>query len=195
MPIITIDFEASCLPCHGRSFPIEVGIASDAAAARSWLIRPHPDWVEWDWTDEAQALHGLTRRQLDREGLPIDLVVDQLANAVRGHRVIADSYLDNEWLDTLVKAAGVSPPCRIGHVEEVIDRLGATPDDIARAQAALARQPFARHRAGDDARWLASFIAQLERQALTDKPRVDAALFHWPPATGLLQSTGYAAAA
>lgn len=195
MSIITIDFEASCLPCHGRSFPIEVGIASDATRARSWLIRPHPDWVEWDWTDQAQSLHGLTRSQLERDGLPIDLVVDQLAKAVRGYHVIADSYLDGEWLDTLVKAAGVPSPCRIGHVEEVIDRLGATSDDIARALTALEHQSFARHRAGDDARWLASFIAQLEQQALVDEPAMDAPLFHWPPAVGLVQSTGYAAAA
>ena len=55
---MAIDFEASCLPRHGRSFPIEVGIAG-GGIARSWIIRPHAAWAGWDWTAEAEALHGL----------------------------------------------------------------------------------------------------------------------------------------
>nr|MEC6700676.1 hypothetical protein [Sphingobium sp. SJ10-10] len=39
MNYVTIDFEVSCLPHHGRSFPIEVGIA-DSQGSRAWLIRP-----------------------------------------------------------------------------------------------------------------------------------------------------------
>ena len=41
--IIAIDFEASCLPRHGRSYPIEVGVAGDGIE-RSWIIAPSADF-------------------------------------------------------------------------------------------------------------------------------------------------------
>ncbi len=86
---MAIDFEASCLPRHGRSFPIEVGIAG-GGIARSWIIRPHAAWTGWDWTAEAEALHGLSRARIEAEGEPADLVLAQLAAAVAGCRVVAD---------------------------------------------------------------------------------------------------------
>src|SRR3546814_5436437 len=65
LTILTIDFEASCLPRHGLSYPIEVGIAREGKA-RSWLIRPHDDWAGWHWSAEAEALHGLDRDRVER---------------------------------------------------------------------------------------------------------------------------------
>jgi hypothetical protein len=180
MPVMTIDFEASCLPRHGKSFPIEVGIADASGATRAWLIRPHPDWDGWDWTEEAQSLHGLTRDRIEREGLPADLVVGQLADAVQGHRVIADSHLDAGWLDTLCRAAAVPPPFGIGHVEEIVAGLGATDGDVQAVVADLDRWPFRRHRAEEDARWLAGLIAGLSaRCASPGRP-----LFVWPATAG-----------
>ena len=54
LPILAVDFEASCLPRHGRSYPIEVGIANENGTARSWLIRPAVLWEGWTWTEEAR---------------------------------------------------------------------------------------------------------------------------------------------
>ena len=178
MTIITIDFEASCLPYHGRSFPIEVGIASARTPSRSWLIRPHEAWTGWDWTSEAQSLHGIARDQLYRDGLPVDHVMAELAAAVGDARGFADSYLDAQWLGVLASAAGTAPPVEIRHVEEVIDRLGADDADIARAQALANAQSFARHRAGGDAQWLAAFITALEaivadRERAGERPLFD----------------------
>ena len=79
MTVITIDFEASCLPRHGLSYPIEVGIARKGQA-RSWLIRPHDDWAGWHWSAEAEALHGLSRDRVEREGLPVETVLAELAD-------------------------------------------------------------------------------------------------------------------
>lgn len=193
MTIITIDFEASCLPCHGRSFPIEVGIASADGRARSWLIQPHDDWTGWDRTAEAQSLHGLTREQLDRDGLPVDHVIGELTAAVGGRRVIADSYLDATWLGTLADASGTAPPISIGHIEEVIDRLGAGDADIARAQALANARSFLRHRAGGDAQWLAAFITALativeDRQCTMERP-----LFDWAAPCPMRPAIGIAA--
>ncbi|MDI1295309.1 MAG: hypothetical protein PSY12_05405 [bacterium] len=153
MTILTIDFEASCLPRHGRSFPIEVGIAGDDMA-RSWIIRPHADWADWDWTVEAEGLHGLTRDRIEREGQAADAVLAQLAAAVDGRPIVADSMIDQYWLDTLAAAAGVSAPFAIDHVTTILDGQGVGASRIAAAVAfANARHPT-RHRAVSDALWL-----------------------------------------
>ncbi len=157
MSIIAIDFEASCLPRHGRSYPIEVGIAGDGID-RSWLIRPHDSWTGWDWTPEAQALHGLSRAQIERDGLPVQQVLAELDAAVGGRRVVADSLIDQYWLDTLAAAAGFRTPFVIGHASALFDEHRADEPRISAAMAHADILSPARHRAGDDARWLAALI-------------------------------------
>jgi hypothetical protein len=182
MPIIAIDFEASCLPCHGRSYPIEVGICEGAQAARSWLIRPHPDWTGWGWTEEAQRLHGLSLDRLRREGLPAPLVLAELGTALRGRRVVADSELDEYWLHALAKAAQAAPPAQIEHVERVIAELESSDDELVAARNRADQRPFARHRAGGDAAWLAAFIAALRGAAASRESVARRPLFAWPQA-------------
>ena len=165
MAIITIDFEASCLPRHGRSYPIEVGIADTSSKSRSWLIQPHRNWDGWAWTEEAERLHGISYEQLRRDGLPADEVASLLRGALMGHRVIADSSIDTYWLQTLVAATRVSIPAKLDHINDVLDGLGATTQEIIDAQAILARKGFRRHRAGDDARWLFALIEMLTKNS------------------------------
>ncbi|WP_298395372.1 hypothetical protein [Sphingobium sp.] len=161
---MTIDFEASCLPRHGRSFPIEVGIAGDGIA-RSWLIRPHADWADWDWTAEAEALHGLSRERIAQEGQPAFVVLAELTAAATGHRVIADSLIDQYWLDTLAAVAGTTAPFRIEHVASLFDEQGADERRIADAVAYADGQGALRHRAAGDALWLSGVIARLTQTA------------------------------
>lgn len=157
MSIIAIDFEASCLPRHGRSFPIEVGV-SCYLWTRSWIIRPHRDWAGWDWTPEAESLHGLTRERIEREGWPAERVLEELTIVVGRSRVVADSLIDQYWLDTLAQAADMPSPFTIDHVALVMDEAGAGQQTIAGAVAkADARHPT-RHRAADDARWLSAVV-------------------------------------
>lgn len=160
MTILAIDFEASCLPRHGRSYPIEVGIAGDGID-RNWLIRPHESWSGWDWTAEAEALHGLSRAQIEREGAPVEQVLTELGMVVAGRRVVADSLIDQYWLDTLAAAAGFGAPFIIGHAGALFDEQGADEPRISAAIAYADASSPARHRAGDDARWLAALIASI----------------------------------
>ncbi|WCP12708.1 hypothetical protein sphantq_01110 [Sphingobium sp. AntQ-1] len=160
MHIITIDFEASCLPRHGRSFPIEVGIA-DGDRSRSWLIRPHDSWAGWDWTAEAEALHGLNRERIACEGQPAAVVLAELAGATQGRRVVADSLIDQYWLDTLAAAAGAPTPFTIQHVATLFDEQGADERRIIAAMAFADGQGATRHRAAGDALWLSALIAHL----------------------------------
>lgn len=165
MPVLAIDFEASCLPRHGRSYPIEVGLAG-AGRDQSWLIRPHDDWAGWDWTAEAQALHGLTHAQIMREGAPAHVVLAALADAVAGCRVVADSLIDSYWLEILARAAGRRSPFMIDHVSTLIDEWGVGEDRIAMAVAEADLICPARHRAGSDARWLATLVENLGGQGV-----------------------------
>jgi len=164
LTIVAIDFEASCLPRHGRSFPIEVGV-SVAGRTQSWLIRPHDSWAGWDWTAEAEALHGLPLARLLREGLPADAVLDRLVAATEGHRVVADSVIDQYWLETLARAAGEGAPFMIDHVSILLDEYGASDQRICAAVAhADGRHPV-RHRAGSDAAWLSALIDHIAGHA------------------------------
>jgi DNA polymerase III epsilon subunit-like protein len=157
LTIVAIDFEASCLPRHGRSFPIEVGVAS-FGRSQSWLIRPHESWAGWDWTAEAQALHGITRDRLYRDGLPVEAVLDRLFAAMDGRRAVADSTIDQYWLETLAQAAGEQAPFMIDHVSILLNEHGAGESRIASAVAYADLRHPERHRAAADAAWLSALL-------------------------------------
>ena len=176
MDYMTINFEASCLPCHGRSFPIEVGIAS-AAGTRSWLIRPHATWRDWDWTDEALAMHAITPETLERDGLCPARVFAELTEAVAGKRVIADSTIDSIWWNTLADAAGSDHPSPIEHVSVLLGQFNAPSELVFEAQRKADMRSPGRHRAGDDARWLWLVLSTIE-ETLHPAKRDDA-LWQW----------------
>jgi hypothetical protein len=180
MDWVTIDFEASCLPQHGRSYPIEVGISGPLGTS-SWLIRPLPEWREWDWTDEAFALHGISRERLDDEGLEPRIVVAEVRKAIGAARVIADSTIDTYWWQLLLGAAepgiATAAPLRIEHVGVLFDELGAIPEQILFAQRRADRLSPERHRAGADSRWLFTLLATLSQQIAADR---EEAAQTWP---------------
>lgn len=161
-PFLTLDFEASCLPPHGRSHPIEVAVAGPGGFVRSWIIRPHDSWSDWTWTAEAQALHGLSYEAIVRDGLPVERVLDELTAVVARREVFADSYYDANWMRTLEIAAGAPPLLRIQHIEALIHRLNIEDATLKTALAEVERRPFTRHRAGEDARWLYALAEHLE---------------------------------
>lgn len=126
--------------------------------ARSWLIRPHHGWADWDWTVEAEALHGLSRARIAAEGWPVETVLAELVAATQGRRIIADSLVDQYWLETLAQAADVATPFRIEHVATLFDEQGADEARIGAAVAHADGQGVARHRAAGDALWLAALV-------------------------------------
>lgn len=165
MDYVTIDFEASCLPRHGRSFPIEVGIAGPEGV-QSWLIRPGAGWRGWSWSAEALGLHGIHRELLAEDGLPAHRVFAELSRAIAGRRVIADSRIDNYWWQVLSGAAGEETASPIVHVGTVLDELGATTEAVLAAQRLTDQLCPGRHRAADDARWLWTLLIELDRGPL-----------------------------
>jgi len=156
-----IDFEASCLPEYGQSFPIEVALAEVHGESRMWLIRPAPEWEYWDWSPEAEALHGLSRAQIEREGLPVEQVLAELTEAAEGCEVYADADLDAFWLETLAQAAGKPGPFPVRYMGELLEELGIERPQVVEALAEARRQLPREHAARDDALRLAMTLQLL----------------------------------
>lgn len=165
--VTTIDFEASCLPSFGRSFPIEVGVC-DVEDGRiwSWLIRPPPLWLDWGWDPQAEDKHGISREQLLAEGVDAAIVFDYLAELGPQSRMMSDSVLDQMWLDTLAEAVGRPSPFVIENVRDAYDEV--TPagpyigwSDVREAEVVAHRRYPTLHRAGPDAQRLAETIRLL----------------------------------
>lgn len=101
--IVFLDFEASSLT--KKSYPIEVAWVFEDGRSHSCLIRPAPDWT--DWSEEAEAIHGISRKTLDAEGVPVDAVAARMLEELMGHGLHASApSWDGKWLSTLLRAAG-----------------------------------------------------------------------------------------
>ena len=160
-----IDFEASCLPEYGQSYPIEVAIARLDGTSRTWLIRPAAAWRYWDWSPEAEALHGISHAQIEREGLPAQQVLDELAQFAAGYQVYADADLDAYWLEVLAHAASRKPPFPVLYLGEYMVERGYTRPKVLEALTAAREQLPTEHVARDDARRLALTLRLLDESA------------------------------
>ncbi|MEW9854869.1 hypothetical protein [Novosphingobium sp. M1R2S20] len=156
-----IDFEASCLPDYGQSYPIEVALARVDGSSRTWLIRPAESWRFWDWSPEAEALHGIAQDVIARDGLPPAQVLAEM-QAFAGHcQVYADADLDAYWLEVLAHAAGMHPPFPVRYLGEYFAERGYTrPQVVSALDAARERLPV-EHVARDDASRLALAVRLL----------------------------------
>jgi hypothetical protein len=159
MLLATIDFEASIFPSRGRSFPIEAGLSrvSDGLTA-SWLIRPTPEWLTWDWDEGAEDTHGISLDEARQRGRPVDEVLREMSAFAAGLTVLSDSGLDDLWLETLAAAAQRHVPFAVLLAKPVLETFTQDEDEIDAARM-LAIHRFPRlHRAGPDARNLAEYI-------------------------------------
>lgn len=116
--LVFLDFEASSLA--KRSYPIEVAWVFEDGRSASHLIRPAPDWTDWDVA--AEAIHGIDRARLLREGVAHDAVARQMVEQLSGHDLVASApSWDGKWLSVLLSAAGF--PRHILRVRDSDDAL------------------------------------------------------------------------
>lgn len=175
---VFIDFEASSLNDDG--YPIEVGWVFEDGRSEAHLIRPAPEWTDWD--AEAEALHHISRATLET-ATPHDAVARRLLDELGEHSVYASApSWDGKWLSLLLRSAGLPRHAlRLkdsdeAHFEAVAEALGASvapekvgaiaADLLDNARDALSKDPV-RHRALDDAErerqiWLG--VARLARE-------------------------------
>lgn len=113
-----IDFEASSLDLIA-SYPIEVGVCLPDGTLHSWLIRPYQLWQ--DWSDSAEAIHGISRARLEHDGRPVDEVAQQLNQLLSG-QVFCDAWtFDSFWLHRLYRAAGATPGFQLESISMLLD--------------------------------------------------------------------------
>jgi DNA polymerase III epsilon subunit-like protein len=159
-----VDLEASGLGSGG--FPTELGWAvvkqDGSITSDSFLIKPPSRWTRYTnaWSAVSEALTGISREMLDRDGLPPAEVMKRFLAAVEGCELLSDAPdFDCHWLGMLGDAALVDLAGReIGDAKKLIGEA-STSD-------ALAREPDGlRHRAGADARRLArAFVRAAHRE-------------------------------
>jgi len=101
--LVFLDFEASSL--NKRSYPIEVGWIFENGRSESHIIRPAPDWTDWD--PAAEAIHHIHRSMLFGEGEAHEMVAERMIEALDGHDILASApSWDGKWLSALLRAAG-----------------------------------------------------------------------------------------
>jgi hypothetical protein len=147
-PLAFIDLEASGF--GPSSWPVEVGWAFEAGAATSLLIKPHATWTDKYWDGAAQRLHGLSRADLDRDGLDPAIVCRRLNDALAGVRVQSDLLeWDSYWLFRLYSAAGAKQAFALEDFGLLMLPLARGREKALLARAAETAPR--RHRAGADA--------------------------------------------
>lgn len=143
-----IDLEASGL--SDKSWPVEVGWAFCEGAASSILICPDEKWPDDAWSNEAEALHGLSRDHLRKEGVAARKVCAALNKALSGCAAYSDAPdWDGFWLYRLFDAAKVKQTFSVLNFADLVRRqiTGREQEVISEANRLAPR----RHRAADDA--------------------------------------------
>lgn len=100
--VVFLDFEASSL--SKLSYPIEVAWVFENGVSETHLIRPAPQWTDWDM--EAEAVHHISRDTLSEQGAPHDVVARRMVEQLSGHDLFASApSWDGKWLSALLRAA------------------------------------------------------------------------------------------
>nr|WP_246348856.1 transcriptional regulator [Sphingomonas aerophila] len=129
-----MDFEASSL--FDQSFPVEVAWVFQDGRSESHLIRPAPEWTDWD--DASQAIHGISRETLASEGESHDIVAARMVEALSEHDLFASApSSDGKWLSVLLRGAGL--PRHALRLRDTDEALRATATEILRAVLPKAR--------------------------------------------------------
>ena len=163
LQIAILDLEASALG-HG-SYPIEVGVALIHGAAhpvRSWstMIRPTQAWLDHGvWSPASARVHGISIELIEQEGRPVEEVCDWLSSHLGSAAIVASDAprYDQDWLDTLFRAADREQLFTLYHFEVLTSGLSA--DQHRHLRYLLNRAPVP-HRAGPDALRLASKLLE-----------------------------------
>lgn len=157
-----IDFEASTLA--NGTYPIEVAWSVSDGTVHEHLIRPETLWTSWD--KRAEEVHGISRDEIIAHGKSTTEVSSILCDDLMGCEVYADGgLLDYEWLCQLLQAGGHQKPSfrLLDCCPELF--FPSMPHDLQRDLRNAAWEVVGqRHRAGNDVRWLITWL-RLGREA------------------------------
>lgn len=113
-----IDCEASGLgPC---SYPVAVAWNLPSGEIHRCLVDPTrvPQWTDWD--PAAEAIHGLDRKRLERNGWEPAYIAARLQEDLSAYTVYSDApVFDQFWIERLFAACDESCPLHLEHVEDL----------------------------------------------------------------------------
>ncbi len=142
-----IDIEATGF--HALSYPIEVGVVTQEGLRYSSLIQPYPNWDYW--CEEAEALHGISRTDLQKYGKPGDVVTRELNEILQNRTVYSDGWVvDKPWLIKLFDRARRPMSFWVSPLEMILNEEMIEHWEEAKTQA-LGESQGERHRASTDA--------------------------------------------
>lgn len=111
-----IDIEASGFGSY--SYPIEVGVVKFNGERYCALIKPEPDWDHW--CDKAEAVHGISRDLLNRNGRNPREVCSELNEFLQDSMAFSDAWIhDNPWLTRLFFAARTNRSFHLSPIEYI----------------------------------------------------------------------------
>jgi len=146
-PPVIIDIEASGFGAD--SYPIEVGAVLSDGRRFSCLIKPFADWTYW--SDEAESVHQISRRLLDRCGCPGGDVARRLNQFLCGMQAYSDAWVvDKPWLDKLFYRAGVTRNFQLSPIEALLPEAQLDCWDDTKMEV-IRQLNVRRHRASTDA--------------------------------------------
>ncbi len=163
-----IDVEASGF--GPASYPIAVAWNDPGGEIQRLLIdpRPVPDWRQWDAA--AEAIHGIERERLERNGWAPDYVLDRLNQELHGQSVFSDAPdFDAAWLRRLFHAVSQPLAFTIAEVDDLLIDIMRAADEpiwqvvlrIAELKREIAAVSLGKHDAGYDV----GYLLQLWRAA------------------------------
>ncbi len=156
---VFLDCEASGWPPDGVA--IEVAWSELGGEIVSVLVKPNWRWTYW--SDQAEAVHGIARQTLERDGIEAAEVARRMNAALAGRLVYTDApEYDAAWLAPIFDVAGVEPEFSLGNAYVIIpDVPGRMPDLVQEARAAAGGI----HRAAADVRFLVELYTLARRAA------------------------------
>ena len=144
-----IDFEASGLTKN--SYPIEVGVTNGKFEYQA-IIRPYEHWTHW--SEEAEAIHHISRDSLLSEGTRPNDIAIELNGLLVDQMVYCDSlHWDHFWCNVLFSDCGVTPSFKLVDIQELVSNSDSVLEAFLGHKSKLESSGrFALHRALDDAR-------------------------------------------
>ncbi len=155
-----LDVEASGL--GSNSYPVEVGVVMADGTEYQAVIKPADSWEHW--SEEAEAMHGLSREYIEANGQSIRQVCLDLNRLCRNETLYTDCWVhDLPWILKLFEQAGMYPAFKCMPIESVLKehQISNWVKHKSKIGACFDLKP---HRALNDARIIAKTLQRLRTQ-------------------------------
>lgn len=118
-PVLFLSVQSSAID----GYPVEIAwAAADLQSGEAWLVKPAPAWDDLPWSQEAEALHGLTPERLEADGVEPRRICARLMEDLAGCVVACEhAELVRGWLRMLFDESPLPRP------PEVIEAAGLRP--------------------------------------------------------------------